>query len=110
MRDHEHVLVMTAGAPPAAIGVQLPDLASRLNGCLIYQLQDLDDAGKLAVLKGKAEARGFDLPTDVAEYLIKRLPRNMHTLSSVLNELDKATLVAKRKLTIPFVRELTGKQ
>ena len=37
--------------------------------------------------------------------LVHRLPRDMHTLFSVLDELDLAALVAQRRLTIPFLRE-----
>ena len=38
-------------------------------------------------------------------YLVHRLPRDMHSLFDVLDELDHASLVAQRRLTIPFLRE-----
>ncbi|HBO37986.1 MAG TPA: DnaA regulatory inactivator Hda, partial [Pasteurellaceae bacterium] len=34
--------------------------------------------------------------------------RDMHTLFDALERLDQASLQAKRKLTIPFVKEILG--
>jgi DnaA family protein len=40
------------------------------------------------------------------EYLTRRVARDMHSLFAWLDKLDHATLVSKKKLTVPFVREL----
>lgn len=48
--------------------------------------------------------RGFKLPEDVSRFLLKRLERDMHTLSTTLDHLDYASIRAQRKLTIPFVK------
>jgi len=106
VREEHHTLVLSARAAPKSIRFSLADLASRMNWGLIYQLQDLDDAGKLEVLQQKARARRFELPEEVGNYLIRRLPRDMHALCQFLDRLDQASLVAKRKLTIPFVKEI----
>jgi DnaA family protein len=44
----------------------------------------------------------------VVEYLLRRCPRDMDSLFNLLNQLDHASLVAQRRLTIPFIRELLG--
>ena len=56
-------------------------------------------------LQLRAELRGFKLPVDVGRFLLNRLSRDMRTLLTTLDELDNASLDAKRKLTIPFVKE-----
>ncbi|MFK8067690.1 MAG: DnaA regulatory inactivator Hda [Gammaproteobacteria bacterium] len=109
VKELDHILVMSANSAPKTIEFELADLASRMNWGLIYQLQDLDDAEKLIVLQKRADQKSFALPDDVGEFLIKRLPRDMHALCDFLDKLDHASLAAKRKLTVPFVKELLNK-
>jgi len=102
-------LIVTASQPPTAIGIALADLASRLAGGLVFALQPLDDADRMAALQLRAHLRGFELPDDAAQYLLRRLPRDMNSLYAFLDELDQASLAAQRKLTLPFVREILSR-
>jgi len=102
-------VVATARTAPAAIPRLLPDLSSRLAWGPVYQLSVLDDTHKIAVLKARALRRGFELPDETAQFLLNRLKRDMHTLCMTLDQLDKASLVAQRRLTLPFVRSLLDK-
>jgi DnaA family protein len=101
-------LRLAAGAAPAALGLALPDLASRLGWALVYHLQPLDDAGKLRALTLRAAERGLTLGEEVGRYLIRRGPRDSHRLFAALERLDQASLAHQRRLTIPFVRETLG--
>jgi DnaA family protein len=102
-------LIVTASQPPSAIGFALADLASRLAGGLVFALQPLDDADRMAALQLRAHLRGFELPDDAAQYLLRRLPRDMNSLYAFLDELDQASLQAQRRLTLPFVREILSR-
>lgn len=97
-------LVIAATAPPAALPFKLPDLASRLNGGVVLTLQPLDEAEQLAALQLRAQLRGCELPEDTGQFLLRRLPRNMAALCAFLDELDEASLIAQRRLTVPFVK------
>lgn len=103
-------LVVVGSAAPAASGVQLADLRSRLGGGLVLTLQSLDESEQIAALQLRAHIRGFELPDDAAQYLLRRLPRDMTTLCSFLDRLDEASLAAQRKLTVPFVKEVIARQ
>ena len=105
-RDSGARLVVSATNSPANAGFHLPDLISRLGWGPVYQLHPLDDKGKAAALQLRARRRGMQLPDDVAAYLLKHSVRDLPGLFALLDELDQATLSAKRRLTIPFVREL----
>lgn len=107
-QDQGSQLLITANVAPAQLGCTLPDLRSRLGWGLVYQLQDIDDADKMQALQRRAAQRGLVLGDDVVAYLLKRVPRDMPTLFALLERLDQAALAAKRKVTIPFVRELQG--
>lgn len=101
-------LIIAGNLPPANLSVQLPDLRSRLNWGLVMQLNELCDEDKINTLKLHANKRGFELPTSVGQFLLSRCARNMHDLHDLLNRLDEASLIAQRKITIPFVKETLG--
>ncbi len=44
-------------------------------------------------------------PYETSEYLLKRMPRDLRSLFDILDELDEASLIAQRRLTIPFIRD-----
>ncbi|BAN97392.1 dnaA regulatory inactivator Hda [Plautia stali symbiont] len=101
-------LLITGDRPPRQLNLGLPDLASRLDWGQIYRLQPLSDEDKLQAMQLRAGLRGFELPEDVGRFLLKRLDREMRTLFDTLDRLDRASISAQRKLTIPFVKEALG--
>ena len=106
LRDQGRVMLIGAHTSPQTIELQLPDLKSRMAWDLVYHLKQLGDQDKIEVLQRRAEARAFDLPRDVAEYIVKRARRDLPSLIALLDDLEKATLAEQRKLTIPFVKTL----
>jgi DnaA family protein len=108
VRDGGGRMIASGQQPPAGLGIGLPDLVSRLGWGPVYQLHPLDEDGKSAALRARARARGFELSEDVAAYLMRRFARDTHSLFALLDRLDAASLVAKRRITIPFLRELLG--
>ena len=106
LRAHGGMLVLAARTSPAAIGLKLADLATRLAAGLVYQLQPLTDAEKIAALRLRAQRRGLEMTEEVANYLLTRFPRDLPSLFALLDRLDTATLAAQRRLTIPFLRGL----
>jgi len=104
--NSECLVVVSADQSPTALPVKLPDLASRLKWGEIYQLIPLSDEQKFALLKQNAHQRGITLSYDTANFIFTRLDRDMATLKEALVKLDKASLQAKRNLTIPFVKSI----
>ena len=102
--------VASARGAPASIKRLLPDLVSRLSWGPVFQLAVLGDADKIAALQQRAHRRGFELPEDTAKFLLNRLQRDMSTLCSTLDALDTASLVAQRKVTVPFVKSFIEKR
>ncbi len=104
LRDAGKALVIAANTSPRQLDVVLPDLASRLAWGVTFHLHPLDDTERLAALKLRANVRGMQLPDDVGRYILHRGPRELGELCRALETLDQASLSAKRKLTIPFVK------
>ena len=99
-------LVMTANSPPADLPIRLPDLHSRLQSGVIYQLHDLSDTEKARLMNLRAGLLGIDLPDPVVDYVLQRHDRRVAALLQLLQELDKLSLEKKRPITIPLVRQL----
>jgi DnaA family protein len=105
MQDGVTRLYVTTTLPPAGLDFALPDLRSRLLAASVHQLLELDESGRAEALRLRAEQRGLELSSEGALYLVHRLPRDMHSLCAVLDRLDEASLVAQRRLTVPFLRQ-----
>lgn len=108
--EHRGRLMVSGAVPPAASGITLADLRSRLGGGLVLTLHALDESEQIAALQLRAHIRGFELPDETAQFLLRRLPRDMTTLCAFLDELDEASLAAQRRLTVPFVREVVERR
>jgi DnaA family protein len=100
------MLAVGASAPPDRLGLKLPDLASRLAWGTAYAMQSLSDAQKLEAVQLRARHRGFEMPEDVARYILSRYPRDLRSLFDLLDRIDQASLAQQRRVTIPFLRRL----
>lgn len=101
-------LVTAAQAPPALLRWALPDMGSRFSASAVFQLRVLDEAEQQVALQLRARLRGFELPEETSRWLQRRYPRDMKRLYELLDTLDEAALVAQRRLTVPFIREVLG--
>lgn len=98
-------LLVAARVPPLQLKLR-EDLRTRLGSGLIYRLQALTDAEKIAALGAQAAARGLRLPPDALTYLLARAPRDMRSLAAFLAALDRYSLEHKRPITLPLLREV----
>ena len=105
-RDQDHSLIMSANCAPNQIAIQLPDLKTRLNWGLTLKLQPLSDTDKIKALIFKADKMGFQISTQVGHFLLTHYERDLPSLWLLLTKLDQASLAAKRKLTIPFLKQI----
>ena len=99
------VLLYAARGNPAALGLGLPDLATRLGQCTRFTLEALDDDGRRELLRQRAARRGLQLDDAVIDYLMRRSERDLASLTALLDRLDKASLAEQRRITIPFLRQ-----
>lgn len=105
-RAENVTLVFSANAVPAQIGLELPDLVSRLSSCTQAILKPLSDEDRREVLRQRAVARGLTLEDNVLDYLFARQARDLGSLTALLDRLDRASLAAQRRITLPFLRGL----
>jgi DnaA family protein len=99
-------LLVSATSTPRECPIEMADLASRVARLPVFQIHALGEDERVSALQLRSRHRGLELPDDTARYLLKRSRRDMASLYELLDTLDKEALRAKRRLTIPFVREV----
>ncbi|ABE48475.1 DnaA regulatory inactivator Hda [Methylobacillus flagellatus] len=105
LRESGGRLIVSGLAAPSQMGLR-DDLATRLAWGLSYQLHPLSDEEKTQALKNHAEARGMKLPDEVLDYCLRHLRRDMPSLIATIDALDEWSLISKRAVTLPLLKQL----
>ncbi len=106
--DQAGALLYAARQPPDRLPIALPDLRSRLGHCLRLTLRPLDESQRRALLVERAEHRGLALEDAALDYLFRRVGRDLGHLTGLLDRLDRESLAAQRRLSVPFLRQVLG--
>lgn len=101
-------VLYTAYEAPDALGLVLPDLRSRLSQLARIRLDAADDATRAAILRLRAERRGLAMDDAAIDWLLKRVERDLGSLTALFERLDRESLAAKRRVTVPFLRQVLG--
>jgi DnaA family protein len=109
-RAEKSSVLFAAPAPPPQLGVTLPDLVSRLSSCTQLALKPLPDAARREAVRQRASARGIDLDDAVIDWMFDHTPRDLGSLAALIERIDRASLAAQRRVTVPFLRKLVGAQ
>lgn len=99
-------VLYTARDVPDALGLVLPDLRSRLSQCIRVALPTLDDEGRRDVLRDRAQRRGLILEDAAVDWLMTRTDRDLGSLVLLLDKLDRESLAAQRRITVPFLKQV----
>src|SRR5699024_10044037 len=103
-------IILTAGAKaPLHLEIR-DDLRTRLAWDLVFYLEQLSDEARAQAIQNRAQARGLQLSPEVIRWVLTHYSRNMSRLSALVDALDHHSLVRKRAITIPFLRQLLAEQ
>lgn len=105
LRAHGARCVVSAAAPPDRLGIALPDLVTRLAAAAVYGLRPLNDTDRQRLLLERACERGLQLAEEASRLLLAQLPRDTGSLLAALDDLDRDSLRAQRRLSLPFVAD-----
>ncbi len=105
MRDSGGMLLVSGKASPLHLKLR-DDLRTRLGWGLVYQLHGLSDEEKAQALTQHAQSRGFALPPEVTQYLLRHGRRDLPSLMAVLDALDEHSLRLHRAPSVPLLKEV----
>ena len=104
--QQKHCLILSSTDLPDILNLKTNELRMRLNWGAIVQLQTMVDTESIDALIFKAETMGFEITPQIGRFLILDQKVKIDELWELLKKLDHASLAAKRKLTLPFLKEL----
>ena len=102
-RQAQIFILVSGNTLPTDLEV-MKDLKTRLSLAAVYKLEELNDELIMSVIDSQMSQRNLSVNSNVYEYLFKNYSRDLKLLLSTLNDLDKASLQAKKPISIPFVK------
>lgn len=105
-RQNNYKLLVAADCPPKYLSFELLDLKTRMAWGLTLKIRALHHEQMIEALTFKAHYLGFEIPPKVGQFLLGHYVQDLPSLWALLEKIDKATLAAQRKLTIPFLKKI----
>ena len=90
-------IVISSDRPPKSIQTLEERLRSRFEGGMIADISYPDLETRIAILKAKANEKGFDFSDDIFEYIALNIKKNVRELEGALNRLIASNLNANQK-------------
>lgn len=100
LHDNGKQIAITCDAPPKALNPLEERLRSRFEWGLIADIQPPDLETRIAILRSKAELQDLPVPTDVIQYLARRVPSNIRELEGSLNRIIAYASLNERQLSV----------
>ncbi|TDR47516.1 chromosomal replication initiator protein DnaA [Tahibacter aquaticus] len=98
-------IILTCDKYPKEVENLEPRLKSRLGWGLSVAIEPPDFETRAAILLSKAQAKGMNLPEEVALLIAKRMRSNVRDLEGALNTLAARANFLNRVITLEFAQE-----
>jgi DnaA family protein len=105
VRDNGGMLLVSGKQAPQHLKLR-DDLRTRLGWGLVYQLHGLSDEEKAQALAQHAKNKGYKLPAEVTQYLLRHGRRDLPSLIAVLDALDAYSLSLHRAPSVPLLKQI----
>ena len=86
--------------------ILLPDLKSRINSNIELVMPKLTDKDKKHIIEIELIKRGLSIKEKNLDFIMNHSSRNLETLQTLVNKLDKLTMERKKNISIPLIKEL----
>ena len=104
VKEKNFKVLLTSRQPIKELNIRLEDLESRL---LAYAhskiLLPTDDVLRGIIIKISKD-KGLLLSDTVINYILSHVERSYSIINGFINELDQLSLIRKKKITIPFIK------
>lgn len=100
----KHQIVITSDKIPHEISGLEERLKTRFSWGLIADLQAPDYETRVAILRGRAQAEGFEMPVEVAQYVAENISSNVRELEGAFTKLHAVSSLQKLPVTMELCR------
>ncbi len=100
------VIAMAGAVPPRELAGLDEHLTSRLLWGLVARLDTSDDHSRRMIIKKVAEDYQIKVPDDVIDYILITTSREVGDLLAAFQLLYRRSLAEKRRITLPFARDV----
>lgn len=107
--EGNHQIVFSADKPPKHMEGLEERLRSRCEGGMMVDVSKPEFESKLAILKAKAEVKGFSHSNEVFEYIANAVQDNIRELEGALNSIIGQSKIKGKILSINEIKELLNK-
>jgi chromosomal replication initiator protein len=106
LHEMSKAIVLTSDAVPAEIPGLEDRLRSRFTMGLITDIQEPNYETRVAILKKKAEADGFELPDNVCHFIAKHVQKNVRELEGALIKISAVHSLTGQPVTEEFAAQV----
>lgn len=103
-------LLITSSYNPHQINIKLADLSSRIKALPHIKIQEPDSELLTTILIKNFTDRQVRINTLVINYILNNIDRSFNELNKIIELIDKKSLIEKRNITIPLVKEILNEQ
>ncbi len=105
--DASKQIIISSDRPPKSIQTLEERLCSRFEGGMIADIGYPDLETRIAILKSKANEKGFDFSYEIFEYIASNIKKNVRELEGALNRLIASNLSTnKRDINLTEVKKV----
>ena len=104
-KDNSSKLILRENSLTRKI-ILLPDLKSRINSNIELVMPKLTDKDKKHIIEIELIKRGLSIKEKNLDFIMNHSSRNLETLQTLVNKLDKLTMERKKNISIPLIKEL----
>ena len=109
-KEEQRSFLITLHEPPVRRTFALPDLASRLRAAPSVAIREPDEQLLGALLVKLFNDRQIRIGADVLHYILPRIERSFEAVRDLVEQVDQRSMVEKRNISIPFVRDLLNQE
>ncbi|GIM45900.1 chromosomal replication initiator protein DnaA [Collibacillus ludicampi] len=105
LHEENKQIIISSDRPPKEIPTLEDRLRSRFEWGLITDIQPPDLETRVAILRKKAKAEGFDIPEDVITYIAKKIDSNIRELEGALIRVVAYSSMINRDMSAEMAAE-----
>lgn len=105
LRNSDKFFLITSRKKPSKLNFSITDLSSRINSIVSIKIENPDDLMLKALFLKLFTKKQIIVKPEVIDYMVMRIERSFSEVHKIVNSLNQISLLEKKKITIPFIKE-----